>query len=471
MAFTDQKQIPLPLLDDNFEENLPEHGKSSPTKNTSPQILTVSNLNKAIRGHLENGFALVWLKGELSNFKAHSSGHWYFSLKDNKAQINAIMFRGFNQSVKIKPLDGLEVIVRGKITVYEPRGTYQIFCELMESVGAGAMQAAFEKLKIKLESEGLFSQNKKKPLPLLPQHVAVVTSPTGAAIRDILQVLNRRFKGLKVTIVPVLVQGEQAANSIVKGLAQTQKMKDVDVVILGRGGGSAEDMWCFNDEGVARAIAASSLPIVSAVGHEIDFTIADFVADVRAPTPSAAAEMIVKSAFELQEKLRLQFQHLCRLLRHKLELFNRQIQGISQRLVDPKRRLMDLALRCDELQNRMTLAMQFQLKTSQQRIVLLKYRMGSPLEQVSQRRQQLGEMQLRLTSGMKVLHERKSARWGQAMALLDSLSPLRVLERGYAIVHNGNQVVRDANEVELLSELTVKFHRGEVVVVTKKIIN
>jgi len=211
-------------------------------KASQPIVLSVSDLNKAIRGKLEGEFPLVWLKGELSNFKPHSSGHWYFSLKDSKAQISAVMFRGFNQGVKFRPADGMEILVRGKITVYEPRGNYQIFCELMEPVGAGAMQIAFEQLKAKLQAEGLFDKAKKRPLPTLPQHVVVVTSPTGAAIRDILQVLNRRFKGLRVTVVPAVVQGKQAAASICAAIALANKLKDADVMIVDRGDGSMENM-------------------------------------------------------------------------------------------------------------------------------------------------------------------------------------------------------------------------------------
>jgi exodeoxyribonuclease VII large subunit len=269
-----------------------------------PKVLSVSDLNRYIKELLEGQFATIWLKAEISNFKAHTSGHFYFSLKDSRAQISAVMFRGYNGQLRFRPEDGMEVLVRGKITVYEPRGNYQIFCEMMEPVGAGALQKAFEQLKAKLQKEGLFDEARKRPLPALPRHIAIVTSPTGAAIRDMLNVLGRRFKGAHVTVIPCKVQGDAAPGEIVEAIKLAQKLKDVDVMIVGRGGGSIEDLWAFNDERVARAIAAARVPVISAVGHEIDFTIADFVADLRAPTPSAAAELVVRNAADLVDRLR-----------------------------------------------------------------------------------------------------------------------------------------------------------------------
>ena len=258
-------------------------------------IYNVEKLNAHIRQTLEGQLGVVWLQAEISNFKPHTSGHFYFSLKDSKAQISAIMFRGFNSKLKFKPHDGLEVIVRGRITVYEPRGTYQIMCEAMEPVGAGALQKQFEQLKEKLKLEGLFEATRKKPIPSYPRHVAIVTSPTGAAIQDILNIMSRRAKNVEITLVPALVQGVNAATSLVDSLKLALQLP-VDVIIIGRGGGSMEDLWSFNDETLARLISLATIPIISAVGHEVDFTICDFVADLRAPTPSAAAELVAKSS-------------------------------------------------------------------------------------------------------------------------------------------------------------------------------
>lgn len=252
------------------------------TSEQKTDVFSVEQLNRLIRQTIEGNINTIWVRGEISNFKPHSSGHFYFSLKDKQSQIKAVMFRGYNSRLKFKPKDGTEVIVRGKISVYEPRGDYQIICEMMEPVGAGALQKAFEDLKLKLKSEGLFDPAKKRPIPLLPRHVAIVTSPTGAAIQDMLNVLSRRNRSVRITLVPTIVQGEAAAPQICEAMKKAFLLPDLDAVIVGRGGGSIEDMWCFNDENLARIIASSPVPVISAVGHEIDFTIADFVADLRA---------------------------------------------------------------------------------------------------------------------------------------------------------------------------------------------
>lgn len=411
-----------------------------------PEILSVSDVNKAVKNTLESQYRLLWVKGELSNFKAHTSGHFYFSLKDSKAQISAVMFRGFNQGMKFKPKDGMEVIIRGKITVYEPRGNYQMFCELMEPVGAGALQLQFEQLKQKLQAEGLFDPSKKRPIPTLPRHVAVVTSPTGAAIRDILNVLNRRFKGLRITVIPTIVQGEAAAPKIVAALELAQKLTDVDVMIVGRGGGSIEDMWCFNNEAVARAIAASRVPIISAVGHEIDFTIADFVADLRAPTPSAAAELVCRNAAEIVERISLLERNLLRNLRHRVIIIRQKLAHAGQRLVDPKRRLQDLAIKCDDLDQRLALSLERQMERKRSKIQFVESRLPAPMQRHLQRR----EMRVR-----------------ELAAKLDSLSPLKVLDRGYSIVKSGSGVVRSSEQVKKGDRLELRFAQGQANVVVE----
>jgi len=406
-----------------------------------PQVLSVSDLNRHIREILEGRFPLLWLKGEISNFKAHTSGHFYFSLKDAKAQINAVMFRGFNSQLRFRPEDGMEVLVRGKVTVYEPRGNYQIFCEVMEPVGAGALQKAFEQLKAKLQKEGLFDEARKRPLPALPRHIAIVTSPTGAAIRDMLNVLGRRFKGARITLVPCKVQGDQAPREICAAIALANRLADVDVMIVGRGGGSIEDLWAFNDEGVARAIAGSRVPVISAVGHEVDFTIADFVADLRAPTPSAAAELVVKNAADLQQRVVSLTRALRLAMARRLELARQACAALAKRLVDPQRRIQDAVMRCDELLQR--------LQVDVDRVI-------------EQRRMRLGPCEQRLRAGERNVLVRKRERLDLHMAVLDSLSPLRVLERGFSVVMKNGRIVGDAASLRDGDELRVRMGRGSI---------
>lgn len=439
---------------------------------TEPKVCTVSELNRQIKGLLEGRFALVWLRGEISNFKAHTSGHHYFCLKDASAQINAVMFKGYNRQLRFQPKDGMEVIVRGRVTVYEPRGNYQIFCEQMEPVGAGALQQAFEKLKLKLKAEGLFAPERKKPLPALPGHVALVTSPTGAAVRDMLHVLERRFRGLRVTVVPCKVQGEGAAQDIVQALRRTvllHQSDPVDVVICGRGGGSIEDLWAFNEEVLAREIAAFPLPIVSAVGHEIDFTIADFVADLRAPTPSAAAELVVKNAADLQEHLR----HLERRLQMKQVQVLREwrgiVSGLERGLVDPKRRLQDLGFRCDDLTQRLETAAVNYLNGRKMQVALLAGKLARPDQRLKRDRARLENAEnllavrisQKLTDSLHEVHRLSS--------VLDSLSPLKVVERGYSIVTVDGQVVREAAQIKPEDRVRLRFAKGGAEAVVKKV--
>lgn len=437
-----------------------------------PQVLSVSDINKLIRENLESKYSLIWLKGEISNFKAHTSGHFYFSLKDSKAQISAVMFRGFNQRLRFRPQDGTEVVVRGKITVYEPRGNYQLFCELMEPVGAGALQMAFEQLKKKLHMEGLFEPSRKRAIPPLPKHVAVVTSPTGAAIRDILNVLHRRFKGLRVTVVPALVQGEQATDSIVQAISLAQKLTDVDVMIVGRGGGSIEDMWAFNTEPVARAIAASRVPIISAVGHEIDFTIADFVADLRAPTPSAAAELVVRSGGELSENLNQLFARLKNLMLQHLKIKAQSVNHMNRQLVDPRRRVLDMVQRLDELKGRLENAVGRWIADGRMHVNVLVGRLGSPKDTLKVKTERLKYVTGRLQLGVQARILAKKNKLGLAAGMMDSLSPLKVVERGYAIVSEatqGQSVVRSLGQLQVGQMVNVKISDGEFTAEVKKI--
>ena len=434
-----------------------------------PQIISVSQLNKHIRDMLEGRFPMLWLKGEISNFKAHTSGHFYFSLKDSKAQISAVMFRGFNTSLRFRPEDGMEVLVRGKITVYEPRGNYQIFCESMEPVGAGALQKAYEQLKAKLQREGLFEESRKRALPTLPKHIAIVTSPTGAAIRDMLNVLGRRFKGAEITVIPCKVQGDQAPREIIEAIRMANLLQDVDVMIVGRGGGSIEDLWAFNDEGVARAIAGARVPVISAVGHEVDFTIADFVADLRAPTPSAAAELVVKSAADLLERVRSQSRSLKLAMLSLLNQAKQTNHSLSRRLIDPQRRIQDAAIRCDELLQRLQNAVGRGLEKRRLEIKLLDRKMGTPLLRIARDRGEITSLDRHLQSGMRNLLLRKRQTLSRQMAVLDSLSPLKVLDRGYSMVVSDGKVVTDAERLSVGQEITVRMSSGSVdTKITKK---
>ncbi len=450
----------------DFEEELED-----PAKEPEPEVLTVSELNKYIREILEGRFPLLWLKAEISNFKAHTSGHFYFSLKDARAQINAVMFRGFNSQLKFRPEDGMEVLVRGKITVYEPRGNYQIFCELMEPVGAGALQKAYEQLKAKLQKEGLFDEARKRPLPALPRHIVIVTSPTGAAIRDMLNVLSRRFKGARITVIPCKVQGDQAPGEIVSAIQLANRLEDADVMIVGRGGGSIEDLWAFNDERVARAIAGARVPVISAVGHEVDFTIADFVADLRAPTPSAAAELVVKNAADLQDRIN----NLSRALRFRvlaaLNGYKQVSNSLAKRLVDPQRKIQDASMRCDELLQRLEQASARYFRNKQLEIELLQQKLGTPLPRIAKHGQAVNSFVQRLKTGVRNALVRKRERLELQMAVMDSLSPLKVLDRGYSMVVSGEKIVTDAESLKPGDSITVRMCKGKIEARVEKVEN
>lgn len=448
----------------------PETANSSPEKpelqsEPEPKVLTVTDLNRGIKTLLEKSFPFLWVKGEISNFKIPGSGHIYFTLKDAGAQIRAVMFRGFAQQLKFKPEDGMEVLIRCRVTVYEPRGDYQLFCEVMEPVGYGALQVAFEKLKAKLQAEGLFDQGRKRAIPAFPSRLGIVTSPTGAAIRDMLNILSRRFGGgLDITLFPVAVQGDKAPGEIAQAvrLASRMGLGRFDVLIVGRGGGSLEDLWAFNTEEVARAVSESTIPTISAVGHEVDFTICDFVADLRAPTPSAAAELVVKNKADLLEKVALFQRHLIQNLQKKILISKTRSEGLSKRLVDPKRRLQDLMLRCDEWSERLNQAMDRYIQDSFIQIRLLTEKLGSPEERLLLIGQGLESTQVRLTSAMEVLLNNRRNGLSNWASLLNGLSPLGVLDRGYSIVKKGDQIVKSVTQVKAGDRVQIKLSEGEL---------
>jgi exodeoxyribonuclease VII large subunit len=362
------------------------------------RVLTVSALTALVRGVLEDNFDQVWVEGEISNFASPQSGHCYFTLKDAGAQLRVVMFRGAARALKFTPRDGMRVLTRGRLTLFEPRGEYQLVAEYLEPQGIGGLQLAFIQLKEKLAREGLFSELHKKEIPKLPQRIGIVTSPTGAAIRDILTVLTRRFANLEILISPVRVQGEGAALEIAAAIDDLNRVGGLDVMIVGRGGGSLEDLWAFNEEVVARAIHRSQVPVISAVGHEVDFTIADFVADLRAATPSAAAELVVRSKKELTSELEALVHRLdiCQLRR--LDAWRASVAALSRALADPTRILGHLSQRVDALDGRLRREAELLVEGEGQRVAMLSARLHrqNPVLTLQRTEERLGNLTLRL---------------------------------------------------------------------------
>lgn len=444
---------------------------SNPFDNDNPpQTLSVSQLNRQARTLLESHFDFVWVEGEISNFVAPGSGHWYFSLKDDDAQVRCAMFRNRNQRVKFKPKNGDAIRLRCRVSLYEGRGEFQLIVEHMEHAGAGALQAAFEKLKAKLLAEGLFNPENKKPLPQSVSHLGVITSPTGAAIHDILTVLRRRCPAIAVSIIPVAVQGDGAAREIAAAISnanrwQSEGKVQLDALIVGRGGGSLEDLWAFNEEIVARAIAASELPIVSAVGHEIDFSIADMVADHRAATPSAAAEMLSPDQREWQQRLTQIEANLVRLIKRKLADAASELEHLRKRLKHPGAQLREQAQRLDDLEQRLILAQTNLLQRRRGELALLESRLHahSPLPRLQQLQRDTAQLQQRLEAAMHHKLQQAGARLAHLAQLLDSLSPLGTLQRGYAIVTDGKgKVLTDAATVSVGEQVEARLAKGKL---------
>lgn len=445
---------------------------AKPELEARPQkkALKVSEVNRHIKSLLEGEFPDIWIQGEISNFVAHGSGHYYFSLKDEKAQISAVMFKGFNSKLRFRPETGMEVIAKGKITVYEPRGGYQIFCQSMEPVGAGALQMAYDQLKKKLQAEGLYSPERKRPLPEWPKQIALVTSPTGAAVKDMLKVLKRRYKGLTITVIPTLVQGDGAPASIVKSLSVAQKIEGLDLILCGRGGGSIEDLWGFNSEAVARAIVASKVPVISAVGHEIDFTIADFVADLRAPTPSAAAELAVKNTEDILKEIKALKNRSLQSVVGKLQNLRQQAKLLDSKLIDPQRRLQDLSMRCDELTERLSRVTLNTIAKRQQRVRLLEKSLISPAILLRQSQQQLGLLNLKISEAMKKKIIKSRSQLSESAKVLDSISPLKVLDRGYAMAQKNKKIIRSSRQLKKGDSVNIQFAEGSAEMIVDKVI-
>ncbi len=385
-----------------------------------PKVYTVRDLTRRIREMMESNFAGVWVEGEISGFKNHHSGHMYFSLKDSEAILKVAFFSRHNRGLKFELKDGLQVLCFGKISVYEPRGDYQLYLERIEPKGLGALQLAFLQLKEKLAKEGLFDLARKRPIPRFPKTVCVVTSPTGAAIRDILHVVNRRFRGTSVLLIPVKVQGQGAAEEIARAIQEANQLDDIDVLIVGRGGGSLEDLWAFNEEVVARAVYTSRIAIISAVGHEIDWTICDWVADLRAPTPSAAAELVVQNREELEIRL---------------ESFNTRLQNaVGNGLQTAKERLQSLQE---------------------------SYAFRQPLHLINQYAQGLDETMRQLQNYLKNLVREKEQTFRSWVGRLEALSPLAILERGYSLTFDSHgDLVKESRKITVGEILETRLHRG-----------
>jgi len=430
-------------------------------------VYTVSRLNREVRVLLERGFGSLWLEAEISNFARPSSGHWYFSLKDAAAQVRCAMFRQRNMLSAFTPRDGQKVLVRARIGLYEPRGEYQLLVDHMEDAGLGALKRQFEELSAKLAAEGLFAAERKRALPALPKRIGVITSPTGAAIRDIVHVLARRFPAAPVLIYPVPVQGAQAAAEITAAVHLAARRADCDVLILARGGGSLEDLWAFNDEALARAIVASPIPIVTGVGHEIDFTIADFAADVRAPTPSAAAEIVVPDAQEWLKTLRAFGQRLQQGVRRRLDEGRERLRWLDGRaaLVSPSARLGQQMQRLDDLEDRLARAWRQRFTDLRADLIERRGRLwqSSPVAHVRAAGLREVSLSARLVAAQTQLLRRARDRLVPLARTLNAVSPLATLDRGYAIASRADgTILRDAAEAPPGTSIDVRLATGHL---------
>lgn len=434
---------------------------------TKRRVYTVSRLNQEVQLALESGFGMVWLQAELSNFSRPASGHFYFSLKDSRSQIRCAMFRGNNRYLDFEPQSGDEVLVRGKLGLYAARGDFQLIVEHMEPAGTGALQQKFEATKKKLHELGWFDQQAKQALPDMPQRIGVVTSATGAAIRDVLQVLARRSPQAQIIVYPTLVQGAQAAPNIVQALKNAERRDEVDVILLVRGGGSIEDLWAFNEEPVAQAIYECELPIVSGVGHEIDITIADLVADLRAPTPSAAAELATPDEQVMVQRVANAETTLQRLLINVVRQQKSQLTSLQQRLNmrHPKRLLEDRGQRTDEFEKRLRQAIHIQTSSRQMQLGQLSTRLHahSPAQQLANLRTQLASTENRLNGALQTQLNAAKSRWQIVSRALDTVSPLATLDRGFAVVKHKDKVVTDASILAPGDELHTQVALGTIV--------
>ncbi|SEL55932.1 Exodeoxyribonuclease VII large subunit [Kosakonia sacchari] len=433
----------------------------------SPSIYTVSRLNQSVRLLLERELGQVWISGEISNFTQPASGHWYFTLKDDTAQVRCAMFRNSNRRVTFRPQHGQQVLVRANITLYEPRGEYQIIVESMQPAGEGLLQQKYEQLKAKLAAEGVFDQQFKQPLPSPAHCVGVITSKTGAALHDILHVLKRRDPSLPVVIYPTAVQGEDAPGQIVRAIELANARQECDVLIVGRGGGSLEDLWSFNDERVARAIFASRIPVVSAVGHETDVTIADFVADLRAPTPSAAAEIVSRNQLELLRQVQAMQQRLEMSMDYYLAGRNRRFAQVNHRLQQqhPQLRLARQQTVLERLQQRMQNALDTQLKraSARQQRAMQRLNQQNPQPRIHRAQSRVQQLEYHLSQNIRDRLSATRERFGTAITHLEAVSPLATLARGYSVTtFPAGEVLKKTRQVKVGDKLTTRLNDGWV---------
>ena len=436
------------------------------------RIWTVRDLVASVRTHVEREYGDTWMEGEISNFRAHDSGHLYFTLKDQNAQIRAVMFRSQAKLLRFRPENGMQIVLRGRVTIYEDRGELQVSAEYLEPKGAGALQVAFEQLKAKLEAEGLFEAARKKPIPTLPRRIGIVTSPQAAALRDILNILRRRHYTASVLIFPAQVQGEAASGEVSTGIRYFNKARNVDVIIVARGGGSAEDLAAFNNEALARIIAASGIPVISAVGHESDFTIIDFVADLRAPTPSAAAELVIRSRLEVEEQAEGLRQRLARAMRYRLLMGRQALTELAQhgafgRMVDAINRRQQ---KLDDLKNRLERGERQALERHRRRLEVV----GAAVRHYDVRRmlagihKELDSRISRLTAALRTVLLRQRGKIDQLAGRLEALSPLAILDRGYALVFDSSgALLKDALRVQSGDEISARLANGTIVATVK----
>jgi len=429
-------------------------------------IYSISELTIHIKRLLEDRFSFVWISGEISNFRRPVSGHCYFTLKDDAAQINAVMFRGQTRNLKFDLTDGLLVTGFGRISVYEPRGTYQIILEYLEPGGVGALQVAFEQLRDRLDAEGLFDEKHKRPLPFLPKKISVVTSPTGAVIHDILKVLHRRYGSLHVEVVPVKVQGDGAAKEITSAIDLLNQRNDADVIMLARGGGSLEDLSSFNDEAVARAIFGSAIPVISAVGHETDYCIADFVADLRAPTPSAAAEMVAPQKSELARQVRKLSDRLISRFYDGIERRRTRLNEFFHRLGDPSKRIQDLRMRADDVTSRLYRVIQQDVHRKQERLDLWNERLYSnnPAIYINYIKEKYNINYHNLLKNMEIKLDNRHHELRELSGRLRVLNPAAILARGYSITRTipDAMVIKDPEKVTLGQPLEILVEKGRI---------
>ena len=428
------------------------------------KIYTVSELNANIKSLLEEQFPFIWIVAEISNFRTPLSGHFYFTLKDEESQLNAVMFRGQQQQLKFKPEDGMRITGMGRLSVYEPRGTYQIILEYLEPAGIGALQVAFEKLKTKLADEGLFDEKHKNAIPFLPRKIALVTSPTGAVVHDMLNIIDRRFYNMNLQVFPVKVQGSGAEEEIIAALDQLDQKADADVAILARGGGSLEDLQAFNSESVSRAVFASEIPIISAIGHETDYTIVDFVADLRAPTPSAAAELAVPVKSELLQKLRDISEDLKYRMTNTIDRLEFTLRDLSQRLANPRKQIEDWRLRMDDYSSRLIRDVQVLLDRQKERFRWWQGRLvnNSPALQSHNLNVIVEQNSYKLLKSFAKNIDGKAARLRELSVQLETLSPIAILKRGYSITRTlpDLNLVLDPKTVSIEQDIQVMVAKG-----------